>query len=216
MPLDVTRVIGAVTREISSREVNGAPARVLVAVRSYDTDMEDLWDAITNPERIPRWFSPVTGDFRLGGRYQIQGNASGEIVRCEPPRRLGLTWEMMDNVSWVNADLTESAGGTELRLEHIAHVPDDWWDQYGAGATGVGWDSALLGLDQYYAAEASVTPEQGMAWLGSEEGGRFVRASSDAWCEVSIAAGDDPDQARARAERTRQAYTGESGAGEDG
>lgn len=48
--------------------------------RTYDADVDDVWDALTNPERLPRWFSPVTGDFRVGGAYQIEGNAGGQIL----------------------------------------------------------------------------------------------------------------------------------------
>ena len=59
---------------------------MVVASRSYDTDIDDLWEAITNAERIPRWFLPITGELRLGGRYQLQGNAGGTITACEPPR----------------------------------------------------------------------------------------------------------------------------------
>jgi hypothetical protein len=49
-----------------------------------------------------------------------------------------------------------------------------------------------------------------MAWLMSEEGKAFVRESSDAWCLASIADGSDAPSARAAAERTRAAYTGQA------
>jgi len=212
MAIDVTRLIGAEVRELSSREDG---ARVIVATRSYATSREDLWDALTNPVRIPRWFAPVTGDLRLGGKYQIKGNASGEVVECDPPRRFGLTWEMQGNVSWVNVRLSENAdGGTLLRLEHVAHVPEDFWNQYGPGAVGVGWDQALFGLDQHFATGVTVRPEDAEAWIASEDGRSFVRQSSDAWCAASIAAGTEPSAARAAAERTRQFYTGDSSAAE--
>jgi uncharacterized protein YndB with AHSA1/START domain len=94
MTIDVIRLIGAVTREVSAREKDGAPARVLVATRTYNTSIEDLWDALTSAERIPRWFLPISGDLKLGGRFQLEGNAGGEILQCEPPRRLGVTWGM--------------------------------------------------------------------------------------------------------------------------
>jgi len=48
--------IGAVTREIHTRECQGRSARVLVATCAYDATIDDVWDALTNPERIPRWF----------------------------------------------------------------------------------------------------------------------------------------------------------------
>lgn len=85
MNFDALRYIGAVTREIHSRVHDGRPARVLVAICAYDTSLDDLWDAVTNPERIGRWFLPVSGEFRVGGNYQLEGNASGQITECQPP-----------------------------------------------------------------------------------------------------------------------------------
>jgi uncharacterized protein YndB with AHSA1/START domain len=206
--VDVARVLGMTTRTLTRRDSDGA--WVLVATRSYPTSADDLWDALTTAERIPRWFLPITGDLRLGGRYQLQGNAGGEVTRCEPPRDLGLTWEMQGQVSWVNVALTEqSPESTVLRLEHIANVPDEMWKQFGPGAVGVGWDSALLGLDLYLSGNASVTPETGMQWMASDEGKRFIRQSSDEWRDASIAFGTEPKLARESAERTRAAYSGE-------
>src|SRR5262249_52864953 len=119
-------------------------------------------------------------------------------------------------VSWVIVDLSPSQpGGTQLRLEHIAHVPDDLWDQFGPGAVGVGWDSALLGLDRHVAGDRTLDPKTAMAWLMSDEGKAFVRESSDAWCLASIADGTNAVSARAAAERTRAPYTGEGEARTD-
>src|SRR5215831_3624182 len=92
MEIEVDRYIGAVTREVASRVHEGKPARVLVARRTYATTVGDLWDALTNPARLPRWFLPVSGDLRLGGRYQFEGNAGGEVTACEPPRYVAATW----------------------------------------------------------------------------------------------------------------------------
>ena len=96
MEIDIVKTIGAVTRTIESREREGRPARALIASRTYDTSVDDLWDAITNPERIPRWLTPISGELRLGGQYQLHGNASGRILRCEPPTcprgHVGIRW----------------------------------------------------------------------------------------------------------------------------
>lgn len=145
MPIDVARHVDAVTREVESREHEGRMARVVLASRTYDTAIEDVWDALTSAERIPRWFLPITGELRLGGRYQLQGNAGGEITKCEPPRHLAVTWEFAGSVSWVTVQLSpDPHRGTRLEREHIAHVGDDLWDQFGPGAVGVGWDLAIL------------------------------------------------------------------------
>jgi uncharacterized protein YndB with AHSA1/START domain len=209
MTFDALRYIGAVTREIQNREYEGRPARVLVATCSYDTTIDDLWDAITNAERIPRWFLPISGDLRLGGRYQLLGNAGGEITACEPPRSLALTWEMHGQASWVNVRLTElSDGGTSLRLEHIAHVPDDLWNQFGPGAVGVGWDLTLMALGRHVSTGAAVDPKTAEAWPTSEEGKAFVGGSSEGWGRASIAAGTDEASALTAAGRTTAFYTG--------
>ena len=209
MEFDIPRQIGAVTRRVETRLHEGQPARVVVATRTYDTTVDDLWDAVTNKERIPRWFLPVSGDLRLGGRYQLQGNAGGTITRCEPPRVVAMTWEFGGEVTWLEVTLEPTADGRSLlRLEHVARVPDPRWDEFGPGAVGVGWDTALLGLGQYVATGTAVDPREGMAWLGSENGREFVRSSSDDWCRASIAAGTDAAAARAAAARTTAAYTG--------
>jgi len=209
MEFDIPRHIGAVTRKLETRLHEGRPARVVVAARTYDTTVDDLWDAITNKERIPRWFLPVSGDLRLGGRYQLQGNAGGTITRCEPPRVVAMTWEFGGDVTWLEVTLEPTADGrAKLQLEHMAHVPEPRWDEYGPGAVGVGWDTALLGLANHLATGASVDPREAMAWLGSENGREFVRKSSDDWCRASIDAGTDAAAARAAAARTTAAYTG--------
>ena len=209
MQIDIARQVGAVARVVGTREYEGRPARVVQASRSYSTDVDDLWDALTNAERIPRWFLPISGELKLGGRYQLQGNASGEITGCEPPRSLSVTWEYGGQVSWVEVRLTpEGKERTRLDLEHIAHVPDEMWDQYGPGAAGVGWDLAIMGLDLYLTTGTPNDPAEAMAWLGSEEGKEFVRRSSEGWGLASIAAGTPVAAATAAAERTTGFYTG--------
>lgn len=210
MTIDVPRRIGAVTREILTREHEGKPARVLVAARDYDTTIDDAWDALTSAERIPRWFMPITGELRLGGRYQLVGNAGGTITRCEPPRRLALTWEYGDEVSWLDVTLCETPQGTRLVLEHVAHVDDKRWKEFGPGAVGIGWDLALRGLERHFATGGGATREEKMAWMGSPEGKAFMRQSSEEWRKASVAAGTDVAEAAAAAARTTAAYTGEA------
>jgi uncharacterized protein YndB with AHSA1/START domain len=210
MDIDVAQHIGALTRTVAERVQDGRPARAVVATRTYDTTVDDAWDALTNPERIPRWFLPVSGDLRLGGRYQLEGNAGGEITACDPPRHLALTWEYGGEVSWVDVLLSEDpAGGTRLDLEHVAHV-DERWGEFGPGAVGVGWDLALVGLALHVASGEAVDPAEVMAWTASPDGKAFIGASSDGWGRASIAAGTPEQEAREAAARTTAAYTAEA------
>ena len=211
MKFDVLRFIGVVTREVRTREHDGRPARVVAATCAYDTTINDVWDAITNAERIPRWFLPISGELRLGGRYQLHGNAGGEIIGCEPPCSVAITWEFDGQVSWVNVRLTELPdGGTRLQLEHIAHVPDEFWNQYGPGAVGVGWDLTIMGLGRHLSTGIAVDPKEAEAWTASDEGKDFIRRSSDEWGRASIAAGTDETAARAATSRTTAFYSGGS------
>ena len=209
MQIDIGRHLGAVTREVANRMHEGRLARVVVASRVYDTTPEDLWEAITSAERIPRWFLPVTGELRLGGTYQLQGNAGGRITGCEPPRHLALTWEMHGDVSWVDVRLEARPDGqTGLVLEHVAHVDDERWGTYGPGAVGVGWELALLGLALHLASKTAVDPKAVEAWTTSPEGRGFVRGSSEGWGQASIAAGTGEAAAREAAARTTAFYSG--------
>ena len=208
MHIDAPSVVGAVVRSVETRLQNGREARVVIAARDYDTDIDDLWDALTSKERIPRWFAPVSGELRLGGQYQVQGNAGGTITKCEPPREFGWTWEFAGAVSWVEVRLESvSTDRTRLHLEHIAY-PDKHWEQFGPGATGVGWDLGLAGLAIHLETGASNDPKEAMAWLGSANGKEFVRQSSDDWGRAAMASGDDEATAKGAAARTFAAYTG--------
>lgn len=73
MEIDVARVLGLVTRSVTNFEKDGKPASAVTLTRLYDTSVDDLWDAVTSKERIPRWFLPVEGDLQLGGKYQLKG-----------------------------------------------------------------------------------------------------------------------------------------------
>jgi uncharacterized protein YndB with AHSA1/START domain len=215
MKIEVARLLGAVTRETTTREIEGKPAVAVVACRTYDTSLADLWDAVTNPERIPRWFAPVSGDLKLGGRYKIEGNASGTITRCIPPRELALTWEFAGTTSWVEVRLeAASRGGTVLQIEHIYHPWEEFEKQYGPGAGGVGWEFSLAGLDLHLASPAAApTPsELESTWLKSEDGKAFIRGASEGWGAAAIAAGTPEMAAREAAQRTEQFYLRRAGA----
>jgi uncharacterized protein YndB with AHSA1/START domain len=206
--IDVTSQINAVQRRVGTRTLAAGEARIVVISQAYDAAVEDVWDACTNAERIRRWFLPVSGDLKVGGHYQIEGNAGGTIERCDPPESFFVTWEFGDQVSWVEVRLTAVAPTrTRLEIEHIAHTSDDMWAQFGPGAVGVGWDSIVLGLSLNLAGRPAMDPAEGAAWAASEEGRRFMTLSGERWCEAHIASGGDEAQARAMSGRAIAAYT---------
>ncbi|MEV8537093.1 SRPBCC family protein [Streptomyces sp. NPDC051211] len=188
---DVVGQINQIHREVGRREVGGKEARTVLVRRAYDVGVEDLWDACTRAERIGRWFLPVTGDLRLGGRYQLEGNAGGEILACEPPKLFRVSWVMGEASAFseVEVRLTpEDEERTVFELEHAAVVPPEMWERYGPGAVGVGWDLTVLGLGMDLAG-ASVGPAKAGGWRESDEAREFMVRSSNAWGEAYGASG---------------------------
>jgi uncharacterized protein YndB with AHSA1/START domain len=141
--IDILEHINAVQREVSR---TGETVTVRMR-RSYQAEPEELWDALTDPERMRRWFWPVTGDFKVGGTFQLEHNAGGEILECEPPKRFKVTFG--GPTSLLELRLVAGAGAsTEVELEHSMSEPPA---PGGSGAlwVGPGWDGGLLGLALY-------------------------------------------------------------------
>ncbi len=205
--------LGQVTRSLRSLDYEGRPARCLTVAQAYPTDIDDLWNAVTTADRISRWFLPVSGDLSEGGQYSLEGNASGTVLSCDPPSGYRITWEYGGEVTWVEISLASSGSGTEsettFTLEHIAHVDESRWSEFGPGAVGMGWDGALLGLGLYLTSGVTMDPAESMAWMQSDEGKAFMATSSEGWRQADVAFGTDPDLAAAAAARCFAAYTGE-------
>jgi uncharacterized protein YndB with AHSA1/START domain len=208
MTFDPVTAAGLVTREVRSGTRDGARTKISIARRTYPTDQADLWDALTNADRLPRWFLPVTGELKVGGRYQLRGNAGGVVERCDEPGSFAVTWEFGEQVSWLRVTLVPDGQGTVLELAHEAHVDPAMWGQYGPGAVGVGWDLALLGLDQHIENGAQVDPATAVTFPASPEGAEFIRRAAAGWGDAAARDGEAAGAAHEAAARTVAFYTG--------
>jgi uncharacterized protein YndB with AHSA1/START domain len=208
--IDVRTQINSVRRTLGNRTLEAGEARVSTISQAYDTDLADLWDVVTTASRIERWFLPVTGELKEGGHYQLTGNAGGTITRCDKPHGFDATWEFGGMMSWIEVRLAaEPGGGSRFTLEHIGFVPDEMWEQFGPGATGVGWDGGFYGLAGHLTDPAgALDPADAMAWMATDEGKLMLRLSGEAWVAADVACGTDPAVAAARGERTYAFYTG--------
>jgi uncharacterized protein YndB with AHSA1/START domain len=207
---DIVDQINHIRRQVGSRTVAEGEARTLVLRRTYDATVEDVWDACTDPERIGRWFLPVSGDLKLGGHYQLEGNAGGEILRCEPPQLLKVSWLFGEDSGFSEVELRltaeDEAERTTVELEHVAVVPPEMWDQFGPGAVGVGWDLMMLGLGLHLSGD---TIDDLAAWQESDEAREFMTRSSEAWGEAYGASGAPSDVVAAAVRSTTGFYAPE-------
>ena len=208
MRFNVEKNLGAVERSVSTLERDGQTAHAVILARTYATTHEDLWDAVTSAQRIPNWFLPITGNLELGGSYQLEGNASGRITACQPPSSYAITWEFGGFVTWVDVQVAaEGIDHARLTITHTAHHSEHW-DTFGPGATGVGFEMGLLGLYMHLTDPEQPRPDP-VEFAMSPDGKALLKGSGQAWGEAAIAAGADPDHARASAARTVAFYTGE-------
>ena len=209
MELDVDAHLGAVERSVASLELDGQQVRAVTLACSLRATVEDLWGALTNPSRIESWFLPISGDLQQGGRYQLQGNAGGVITACKRPTTLSVTWEFGGDMSWVEVDVSGDGNDrARLTLTHTMLLSDHW-DEYGPGATGVGWELSLLALAMHLTQPDEPMPDEA-AFATSPDGRAFITGSSEGWGRAAVAAGTDPAAARGAAARTTAFYTGET------
>jgi uncharacterized protein YndB with AHSA1/START domain len=182
--IDIASQLKAIHREVGKRPIENGEGVAVLLRRSYDAPIEDVWDALTDPDRMKRWFLPVSGDLRVGGTFQLEGNAGGEILTCEPPRLLKVTFGGPTSV----VELRLSPAGdsnTVLELEHT--VPIEMAGS-GAGAlyVGPGWDGALMALALFLSGEVIDDP---VAAANSPQGQEFSRQSVHAWVSAVESSG---------------------------
>ncbi len=137
---------------MTSEALNGR--RILGSLRSadgtgivriedrFETDIDDLWSALTDPRRLALWLGEVEGDLRLGGAFRARFHASGwegtgRVEACEPPNRFVVLTRDADasdetSDTSIEARLTADGGETVLVWEERG-MPVDLLAAYGAG-----------------------------------------------------------------------------------
>src|SRR5690348_15901937 len=79
---------------------------------------EKVWQAVTSAEFSKKYFSgfAVEPELRVGGAFVVRApdgslHISGEVIACDPPKKLAVTW----NVNWPG--LVEKLGSTLVTYE---------------------------------------------------------------------------------------------------
>ena len=102
----------------------------LVITRTFPAPIEDVWAAVTEPERLERWIGTYTGD-PASGEVQFAMTAEGEdapademrIRECDPPRRLWLSSRVGEEFWDLELDLEEADGVTTVTFRQPGHRP---------------------------------------------------------------------------------------------
>jgi uncharacterized protein YndB with AHSA1/START domain len=121
----------------------------------YDTDIDDLWDACTDPKRLARWIAEVSGDLRLGGTIHATFTSTwtgpGRVDICDRPHHLLLTMEPgTEDEAQIEAWLQTDGNKARLVIEERG-LPLAQLHFHGAG-----WQAHLEDLSRTLAGEESV------------------------------------------------------------
>ena len=118
---------------------------------AFDTDIEDLWTALTDPRRLSRWIADVEGDLRLGGVFRVRFTSawegSGRVDVCERPTRLVVTMTDEDGETVIEARLTTEADQTRLVIEDRGLPLSE------LAAHGAGWQAHVEDLATHVAGQ---------------------------------------------------------------
>jgi len=132
----------------SVREVDG---KAVVRMEDrFDTDADDLWSALTDPQRLARWIADVNGDLRPGGvfraRFTSGWDGTGRVDVCEAPRRLLVTMSPgQDDQTVIEAELFPDGDRTRLVVEERGLPLDE------AAGHGAGWQAHVEDLGAHLA-----------------------------------------------------------------
>ena len=177
--------LDTIQRTMGDREIAQGSARTAVIRRRYDAPIEDVWAAITTPDRIDRYFLPVSVE---DGSYAFQGQASGKILACDAPTLLRLEWLPPDRDEADQVELRLTAGGddgTWLELEHasiadVFHTDLDG-DKF---SPAIGWEAPLHFLGEHLRGALPDRPSMEWYVFDEEEELRLAKLRAPKWAEA--------------------------------
>lgn len=176
--LDFAAQINATQRSVALvTDDDGVQIASVTLTRRYGAPVAAVWAALTSPTEIPRWFLPITGDLREGGTFALQGNAGGDILTCQAPHLLRVTFGGPTSIVEIRLSSVDDDSATLFEFSH--GVPLEMaGGTVGALYVGPGWDGAMMGFGLFL---NGIVDEDPAAMAGSIEVQRYLQLAINAW-----------------------------------
>jgi uncharacterized protein YndB with AHSA1/START domain len=120
---------------------------------------EAVWDALTRHSENYFFGLPIRGDWKAGGRWALMTkdgagvHNEGEVLECDPPRRLKLSWKVVSveearglPEAYITYDIEPA--GEAVKLTMTQHQPKPIPRKFYEGGL-QGWPKILSGLKTY-------------------------------------------------------------------
>ena len=181
--------IESTTRDLGRRLTAVGLGHSVRLRRRFDSPIQAVWAAITEPAQLEKWEGRVSGDLRAGGDYQLEGNSHGAILTCNKPHHFAVIWDSTGDPTELDVRLAEAPdGGTLLELEHVAVIPDEY--VAGVGQFASNWELGMYLLDEYL---HDTLPPEALDWAVGERLTPALEAlisrSDEQWTELARSQG---------------------------
>jgi uncharacterized protein YndB with AHSA1/START domain len=100
---------------------------VLRYERQLSHPVEQVWEALTDPDQVEQWWARADVELAEGGRARFEwlngdAVAEGRVTRLEPPRTIEFDTDIHGRLLW---ELEPEGAGTRLTLTVTAALPDE-------------------------------------------------------------------------------------------
>ncbi|MCC3275127.1 MULTISPECIES: SRPBCC domain-containing protein [unclassified Arthrobacter] len=150
---DLDTILRRTERSLGRRQIQAGHALMVVMARDIGHPIGEVWSALAEPDRVAEWLAQPEGDLRRGGNYSLPDGSHGDILRCDPPRLLTVSW-IREGAAPAELELHLTAEDSQTRIELLyASVRKGFATTAAPGGGiwtgGAGWEFFLDMLEEY-------------------------------------------------------------------
>ncbi|MCC3272467.1 SRPBCC domain-containing protein [Arthrobacter zhangbolii] len=189
---DLDIILDKTERSMGRRQIQAGHALMVVMVREIGWPIGDVWSALTVPERLGQWLGAPDGDLRRGGTWNLPDGSHGDILRCDAPRLMTVSWARGErHPAELEFRLAAEDSRTRIELRYASVRKGFALTSDPAGGLwtgGAGWEYFLDQLEEYVEGRVpekalglmpDLSPDEAMGELFEARNARWRRAADE-------------------------------------